>query len=94
MPATSMRQLVLACETCGRVAEVDGDKVFAAIDKAAGARPAFSAKGAVVEVWGLCANCAGEAGAGAWKGVSVQGDAACRPAARGTAHAQPARPRA
>ncbi len=23
-----MRQLVLACETCGRVAEVDGDKVF------------------------------------------------------------------
>ena len=24
-----MRQLVLACETCGRVAEVDGDKVFA-----------------------------------------------------------------
>jgi Fur family transcriptional regulator, zinc uptake regulator len=54
-----MRQLVLACETCGRVAEVDGDKVFAAIDAAAG--PAsFSAKGAVVEAWGLCATCAGE----------------------------------
>ena len=31
-----MRQLVLACETCGRVAEVDGDKVFAAIDVGGG----------------------------------------------------------
>jgi Fur family zinc uptake transcriptional regulator len=52
-----MRQLVLACETCGRVAEVDGDKVFAAIDKSAGSA-AFAAKGAVVEVWGLCESCA------------------------------------
>jgi Fur family zinc uptake transcriptional regulator len=53
------RQLVLACETCGAVAEVDGAQVFAAIDKAA-AGVQFSAssrKGAVVEVWGLCANC-------------------------------------
>ena len=55
--AHAMRQLVLACETCGRVAEVDGAKVFAGIDAAAGSA-AFSAKGAVVEVWGLCANCA------------------------------------
>jgi Fur family zinc uptake transcriptional regulator len=54
-----MRQLILACETCGRVAEVDGDKVFATIDTAAGSA-SFSAKGAVVEVWGLCATCAGE----------------------------------
>jgi len=54
-----MRQLVLACEACGRVAEVDADKVFAAIDKSAGSA-GFSTKGAVVEVWGLCANCAGE----------------------------------
>jgi Fur family transcriptional regulator, zinc uptake regulator len=54
-----MRQLILACEACGRVAEVDGDKVFAAIDAVAGSA-AFSAKGAVVEVWGLCAACAGE----------------------------------
>ena len=54
-----MRQLVLACETCGRVAEVDGDKVFTAIDTAAGTT-GFSAKGAVVEVWGLCAECAGQ----------------------------------
>ena len=54
------RQLVLACEACGRVAEVDGDKVFAAIDKSAGPA-AFTAKVAVVEVWGLCANCADKA---------------------------------
>jgi len=54
-----MRQLILACEACGRVAEVDGDKVFATIDTAAGSA-SFSAKGAVVEVWGLCATCAGE----------------------------------
>jgi Fur family zinc uptake transcriptional regulator len=55
------RQLVLACERCSSVAEVDGASVFAAIDEAA-ARASFSpspAKGAVVEVWGLCANCAG-----------------------------------
>jgi Fur family zinc uptake transcriptional regulator len=56
------RQLVLACERCNSVAEVDGAKVFAAIDKTAGdAR--FTAgvdKAAVVEVWGLCANCAGK----------------------------------
>jgi Fur family zinc uptake transcriptional regulator len=45
-----MRQLVLACEACGRVAEVD-----ASADKAG-----FSPKGAVVEVWGLCAACAGQ----------------------------------
>jgi Fur family zinc uptake transcriptional regulator len=54
-----MRQLVLACEACGRVAEVDADKVFAAIDRSAGAA-GFLTKGAVVEVWGLCANCARE----------------------------------
>lgn len=53
------RHLVLGCEACGRIAEVDGDKAFAAIDKAA-ASAAFSAKGAVVEVWGLCANCAAQ----------------------------------
>jgi len=56
------RQLVLACERCNSVAEVDGAKVFAAIDTAADdAR--FSAgvdKAAVVEVWGLCANCSGK----------------------------------
>lgn len=55
------RQLVLACEQCGSVAEVDGAKVFAAIDRTADAASfaASSAKGPVVEVWGLCANCTG-----------------------------------
>jgi Fur family zinc uptake transcriptional regulator len=54
------RQLVLACERCSSVAEVDGASVFAAIDEIA-ERASFSpssAKGAVVEVWGLCGNCA------------------------------------
>jgi Fur family zinc uptake transcriptional regulator len=58
------RQLVLACEQCGSIAEVDGVPVFLAIDSVADAA-AFSAspaKGAVVEVWGLCANCAGKDG--------------------------------
>jgi Fur family zinc uptake transcriptional regulator len=49
--------LVLACETCGRVAEVDGDRVFGAIDTAASAA-AFAAKDAVIEVWGECVACA------------------------------------
>ena len=56
------RQLVLACEKCGAVAEVDGARVFAAIDRTAESAQfvASAAKGAVVEVWGLCANCTGE----------------------------------
>ena len=54
-----MRQLVLACEACGRVAEADADAVFAAIDSCA-QRAGFAAKGAVVEVRGICASCAGE----------------------------------
>jgi Fur family zinc uptake transcriptional regulator len=54
------RHLVLGCESCGRIAEVGGDKAFAAIDNAASSA-AFVAKGAVVEVWGLCADCAGQA---------------------------------
>jgi Fur family zinc uptake transcriptional regulator len=58
--AHGARHMVLACETCGRVAEVDGDKVFAAVDKSA-ATAAFTAKVAMVEVWGVCANCAGKA---------------------------------
>jgi Fur family transcriptional regulator, zinc uptake regulator len=53
------RQLVLACERCSSVAEVDGASVFSAIDEVAegAAFSASSAKGAVVEVWGLCGNC-------------------------------------
>ena len=50
------RQMVLACETCGRVAEMGGPEVFAGIDRAA-AQASFSPRSAVVEVWGLCASC-------------------------------------
>lgn len=50
------RQLVLACEACGRVAEVSGDQVFTGIDQASKAA-AFSPRTAIVEVWGLCAAC-------------------------------------
>ena len=50
------RQLVLACERCRSVAEIDGALVFSAIDRAAG-QASFRARDAVVEVWGLCANC-------------------------------------
>ncbi|MBO0740100.1 MAG: transcriptional repressor [Hyphomicrobiaceae bacterium] len=51
-----MRQLVLACEACGRVAEADADAVFAAIDSCTD-QAGFTMTGAVVEVRGLCANC-------------------------------------
>jgi len=54
-----LRQLVLACEACGRVAEVDGDKVFSAIDRSVGST-GFTAKAAVVEVWGRCASCSSD----------------------------------
>jgi Fur family zinc uptake transcriptional regulator len=56
-----MRQLVLACEACGRVAEADADAVFAAIDSCTD-RAGFAPKGAVVEVRGLCASCGGAEG--------------------------------
>jgi Fur family transcriptional regulator, zinc uptake regulator len=58
------RQLVLACEQCGSVAEVDGAPVFLAIARVAESATfsASPAKGAIVEVWGLCANCAGKDG--------------------------------
>lgn len=51
-----MRQVVLACEACGRVAEVGGAEVFAGIDQASRAA-SFAPRAAVVEVWGLCAAC-------------------------------------
>lgn len=50
------RQMVLACEACGRVAEVGSPDVFAGIDTAA-QEASFSPRSAVVEVWGLCASC-------------------------------------
>jgi Fur family transcriptional regulator, zinc uptake regulator len=55
---TRQHQLVLACEICGLIAEIDGTKAFGVIDKTAQSAR-FSVRGAVVEVWGLCANCIG-----------------------------------
>jgi Fur family zinc uptake transcriptional regulator len=49
-------QLILACEDCGRVAEVEGRPVFAAIDRAAAAAR-FSARHTMAEVTGFCADC-------------------------------------
>lgn len=53
------RQMVLACDVCGRVAEVASDDVFSGIDRAARAAT-FTPRTAVVEVWGVCAACAAE----------------------------------
>lgn len=50
------RQVVLACEACGRVAEVSAGSVFEGIDAAAEAAM-FQPRTAVVEVWGQCAAC-------------------------------------
>jgi Fur family zinc uptake transcriptional regulator len=51
-------QLVLSCERCGRVAEVAGGSVFAAIEAAVkGAR--FQTRRTVAEVSGVCADCQG-----------------------------------
>ncbi len=56
-PHTADRdQLILACERCGRVAEVPGEPVFEAI-AAAAAEARFIPKRTVAEVTGLCADC-------------------------------------
>jgi len=48
--------LVMSCERCGMVAEVTGDGVFEAIDRAAG-DAGFKPRLRVVEVAGLCGHC-------------------------------------
>jgi Fur family transcriptional regulator, zinc uptake regulator len=50
-------RVVLACQECGLVAEIDGARVFRAIERAA-AQEAFAPADAVIEVSGLCVNCA------------------------------------
>jgi Fur family zinc uptake transcriptional regulator len=51
------RRLVLACQQCGRVAEVEAEQVFAAID--ATSRAASFVRGSsLVEVSGTCDHCA------------------------------------
>ena len=54
-----VRPLVLACEACGCIAEMDAHRVVNAIHKSADTA-AFAAKDAVIEVWGLCAACGAE----------------------------------
>jgi Fur family zinc uptake transcriptional regulator len=50
------RQLALVCQACGLVAEADGERVFSALSGATRGS-AFVLHDAVVEVFGLCANC-------------------------------------
>lgn len=54
--AEPSRQVVLACELCGLVAEVDGEKIFKALTAAADAVH-FKPRRQVVEMTGLCRNC-------------------------------------
>lgn len=49
-------QIILACEACGRVAEVPGKAVFEAIASAA-RQVAFEPSQTVAEVSGMCADC-------------------------------------
>lgn len=51
------RPLVLSCEDCGAVAEVDSDGVFETIDKIAG-KSGFKPRVRFVELAGLCPRCA------------------------------------
>ena len=54
--APDRNQLILACERCGRVAEIEGEPVFAAIAHAV-ERAAFAPRRTVAEVSGECADC-------------------------------------
>src|SRR5262245_13318502 len=49
-------QLVLACEACGRVAEVADDRIFAALARRM-RQAAFEPRRTVVEVTGTCPEC-------------------------------------
>jgi Fur family transcriptional regulator, zinc uptake regulator len=51
------KQLVLVCKACGSVAETDGERVFSAINSSA-RLSGFVSEDAVVELFGLCSNCA------------------------------------
>lgn len=52
----SRRPVVLACDRCGLVAEVEGSAIFAALSKAAEAAH-FKPSRPVVEINGLCSAC-------------------------------------
>jgi Fur family zinc uptake transcriptional regulator len=53
------RPLILACETCGSVAEVDSGDIFETIGKVAAAAN-FTPRVKFVEVSGVCPRCAGD----------------------------------
>lgn len=55
--ASDRRQIVLACEVCGVVLEVPGEKLFTAIDAAA-REAQFTVKRPLIEVLGACRDCA------------------------------------
>ena len=55
------RGVLLSCQTCGRSVEIEDEGVGAAIDRAA-LSAGFVAKGRVIEVAGLCEECAGRSG--------------------------------
>ena len=54
--ADAGRQIILACETCGLVAEIDGGAIFQALNEAAATAHFQPARG-VVEMTGLCRHC-------------------------------------
>lgn len=61
VPHTERRnQIILACERCGTVAEVPGERVFQGINGAA-QTAGFSPSRSVVEVAGSCGRCAAAA---------------------------------
>ena len=51
------RGVLLSCEACGRSVEIEDEGVGAAIDRAAQTQ-GFAPKGLMIEVAGLCADCA------------------------------------
>ena len=52
------RAILLSCEACGRSVEIEDEQVGAAIDHAARSA-GFAPRAGVIEVAGLCADCAG-----------------------------------
>jgi Fur family transcriptional regulator, zinc uptake regulator len=65
----SGNQVILACETCGLVAEVNGDAIFQALAKTAESEH-FKPQRRVVEMTGLCKHCQANA-TGAMAGIEA-----------------------
>ncbi|MEQ1697120.1 MAG: Fur family transcriptional regulator [Hyphomicrobiaceae bacterium] len=58
--ASQRQNVVLSCATCGVIAEVDGEAVFACLDTLASAQQ-FTQTSRIVELTGRCAHCTGNA---------------------------------